>query len=47
MLAAIVTLPADGLVPIPEMSLDEAASLPCAAVTAWHALMTRGRMQAG
>lgn len=48
MLAQYVTLSADGLVPLPkEISFDEAASLPCAAVTAWHALMTRGRMQAG
>ncbi|MCC6203066.1 MAG: NAD(P)-dependent alcohol dehydrogenase [Gammaproteobacteria bacterium] len=34
----------DGLVAIPEhLSFEEAACLPCAAVTAWHALMCAGR----
>jgi NADPH:quinone reductase-like Zn-dependent oxidoreductase len=33
----------DGLVPIPEgLSFEEAACLPCAAVTAWNALMDTG-----
>jgi NADPH:quinone reductase-like Zn-dependent oxidoreductase len=29
------------------LSYEEAATLPCAAVTAWNGLVTRGRMQAG
>ncbi|HKD20395.1 MAG TPA: NAD(P)-dependent alcohol dehydrogenase [Rhizomicrobium sp.] len=44
MLAEQVVLHEDGLVGIPQgMSFEEAASLPCAAVTAWHALMVAGR----
>src|SRR5262245_42556463 len=39
MLAEYVLSTADGLVRIPEhLSFEEAATLPCAAVTAWHAL---------
>lgn len=43
-LAEQVVAPAHSLVRIPD-SLDfaEAATLPCAALTAWHALMERGR----
>jgi len=41
MLAEYVVLPQDGVVHIPEhLSYEEAATLPCAAVTAWHALTT-------
>lgn len=48
MLAESVVLPADGLVTIPEhLTFEEAATLPCAAVTAWHALVFEGRIQAG
>ena len=48
MLAQYVTLHEDGLIRIPGyLSLEEAASLPCAAVTAWNGLMTRGRLHAG
>ena len=48
MLAEYVVLAADGLVPIPEhLSYAEAATLPCAAVTAWHALVTEGGIRAG
>ncbi len=37
-----------GLVAIPEhLSYEEAATLPCAAVTAWHALADSGNLQAG
>jgi NADPH:quinone reductase-like Zn-dependent oxidoreductase len=44
MLAEQVVLHEDGLVPVPtDMSLEEAATLPCAAVTAWHGLMVAGR----
>lgn len=39
MLAEYVVLHEDGLVHIPQhLSFEEAATLPCAAVTAWHAL---------
>lgn len=38
-LAEEVVLSARGVVPVPEgMSFEEAATLPCAALTAWHAL---------
>lgn len=41
-------LPANCLIRIPEyLSFDEAATLPCAAVTAWDALVERGEMKAG
>jgi NADPH:quinone reductase-like Zn-dependent oxidoreductase len=37
-----------GLVDVPEhLSDDEASTLPCAALTAWHALMTKGRIRPG
>ena len=37
-----------GLVRIPEhLSFEEAATLPCAAVTAWHALVNISRLKAG
>ena len=43
MLAEYVVLSEDGLVHIPtHLSDTEAATLPCAAVTAWHALMVAG-----
>lgn len=48
MLAEFVELPADSLVPVPEhLTYEEAACLPCAAVTAWQALVVRGRLQSG
>jgi len=38
----------DGVVPVPaHLSLEEAATLPCAAVTAWNALVTEGNVRAG
>lgn len=38
----------DGLVHIPEhLSYEEAATLPCAAVTAWNALITEGSLKPG
>jgi NADPH:quinone reductase-like Zn-dependent oxidoreductase len=44
MLAEQVSLNEDGLVAIPDhLSFEEAACLPCAAVTAWHALFHAGR----
>ncbi len=48
MLSQYVTLHEDGLVKIPDyLSYEEAATLPCAGVTAWNSLVTRGRMQEG
>ncbi len=48
MLAEYVVLHQDGVVAVPEhLSDEEAATLPCAAVTAWHALMTSGHIQPG
>jgi NADPH:quinone reductase-like Zn-dependent oxidoreductase len=43
MLAEYVVLPADGVVRIPShLSFEEAATLPCAGLTAWNALMETG-----
>jgi NADPH:quinone reductase-like Zn-dependent oxidoreductase len=48
MLAEEVVLPEEGLVSIPaHLSFEEAATLPCAAVTAWHALFERGGIKPG
>jgi len=48
MLSQYVTLNENGLVAIPRhLSYEEAATLPCAGVTAWNALVTRGRTQPG
>ncbi|MGX2030470.1 zinc-dependent alcohol dehydrogenase family protein [Methylocaldum gracile] len=48
MAAEYVVLDAEGVVPVPDHLTDEeAATLPCAAVTAWHALVTSGRVKAG
>ena len=48
MLAEHVCLDAAGLVRFPEhLSFAEAASLPCAAVTAWHSLFVSGNLQPG
>jgi NADPH:quinone reductase-like Zn-dependent oxidoreductase len=45
MLAEHVVLPATALVAVPDhLTSVEAATLPCAAVTAWHGLITRGGM---
>jgi NADPH:quinone reductase-like Zn-dependent oxidoreductase len=47
-LAEYVVLHEDGLVHIPEHLTDEeAATLPCAAVTAWNALITSGDVKPG
>ena len=47
-LADSVVLHEDGLVHVPEhLSDEEASTLPCAAVTAWHALVTKGRARPG
>jgi NADPH:quinone reductase-like Zn-dependent oxidoreductase len=48
MLAQYVTLHEQGLVKLPaNLSFEEGATLPCAAVTAWNGLFTRGRLQPG
>ncbi len=48
MLAEYVVLSEQGVVKVPQhLSDDEAASLPCAAVTAWNALVCQGEMKAG
>jgi len=48
MLADHVVLHEDGLVHIPAyMTYEDAATLPCAAVTAWQGLVTKGPMKAG
>jgi NADPH:quinone reductase-like Zn-dependent oxidoreductase len=48
LLAEYVVLPEKGLVRVPEHLTDEEAStLACAAVTAWHAIVEEGRVEAG
>ena len=48
MLAQYVALAADGVVAIPpHLDFAAAATLPCAALTAWQALVTQGRVSAG
>jgi NADPH:quinone reductase-like Zn-dependent oxidoreductase len=48
MLSEFVCLAEDGLVAAPAgYSFEEAATLPCAAVTAWNGLVTRGHLEAG
>jgi NADPH:quinone reductase-like Zn-dependent oxidoreductase len=48
MLRERACVPARALVRIPaHLSFEEAATLPCAAVTAWQALFTRGGLKAG
>src|ERR1700722_11482677 len=48
MLADYAVLEEDGVVKIPaHLSLEEGATLPCAAVTAWHAMMVHAKLIAG
>ncbi len=48
MLSEIIVTHEDGLVVIPDhLSFEEAATLPCAAVTAWNGLFTRGNLKPG
>jgi NADPH:quinone reductase-like Zn-dependent oxidoreductase len=48
MLADRNVLAESGLVRVPQhLSFEEAATLPCAAVTAWNALVARGGLEAG
>jgi NADPH:quinone reductase-like Zn-dependent oxidoreductase len=47
-LAEQIVLDQEGLVRIPShMSFEQAATLPCAAVTAWNAALVKGQLQAG
>lgn len=48
MLSELVVLHQDGLVSVPEhLSYLEAATLPCAALTAWNSLVEQGNVKAG
>ena len=48
MLAEYVTIHEEGVVHLPDhLSDEQGASLPCAAVTAWHALVGEGALKAG
>jgi NADPH:quinone reductase-like Zn-dependent oxidoreductase len=48
MLAQYIVLHEDGLVHVPaHLTDEEAAALPCAGVTAWHAIVTEGKVKAG
>lgn len=48
MLAEYVVLGENGVVAVPShLSYEEAATFPCAALTAWHAMVTVGRVTAG
>ena len=48
MLAEYVVLEEDGVVKIPQhLSLEEGATLPCAAVTVWHAMFEHAKLKAG
>ncbi|MDI4648915.1 zinc-dependent alcohol dehydrogenase family protein [Cohnella hashimotonis] len=48
LLAEYAVLPEEGLVRVPDHLSDaEAATLPCAAVTAWHAIVEEGQVRAG
>ncbi|MFT6580573.1 MAG: NADPH:quinone reductase-like Zn-dependent oxidoreductase [Alphaproteobacteria bacterium] len=48
MMASDALLAAGGVVKIPDhLSFEEAATLPCAALTAWNGLVTQGGVQAG
>src|SRR5262249_25534338 len=48
MLAEYVVLEEEGIVKIPaHLSVEEGATLPCAAVTAWHAIMEHAKLIAG
>ena len=48
MLAEYVVLEEDGVVKLPpHLSVDDGATLPCAGVTAWHALVEHGKLIAG
>jgi NADPH:quinone reductase-like Zn-dependent oxidoreductase len=48
MLAEQVVLPAEGVSKVPaQLSFEEAATLPCAALTAWNSLIVQGNLRPG
>ena len=48
MLSQYITLSEQGVVKLPaDLTYEQAATLPCAGVTAWNGLFTRGRLQPG
>jgi NADPH:quinone reductase-like Zn-dependent oxidoreductase len=48
LLAEYAVLPEEGLVRVPNrLTNEEAAALPCAGVTAWHAIVEEGKVKAG
>src|SRR4051794_28654323 len=48
LLAEYAVLPEDGVIAVPgHLTDEEAATLPCAAVTAWHAVVTGGASRPG
>ena len=48
LLRELAVLPASSLLRVPDyLSIEEAATLPCSAVTAWDALLTRGGLGSG
>jgi NADPH:quinone reductase-like Zn-dependent oxidoreductase len=48
MLSEFIVVRAEALLPIPEhLSFEQAATLPCAAVTAWNGLFVSGNLQPG
>jgi len=48
MLQQMIDLPASGVVRIPDyLSYEQAATLPCAGLTAWYSLVHRGMLQSG
>jgi NADPH:quinone reductase-like Zn-dependent oxidoreductase len=48
MLAEYVVLEEDGVVKVPQhLSAEEGATLPCAAVTVWHAMFEHAKLKAG
>ncbi len=48
MLSEVIVTHENGLVPIPQhLTYEEAATLPCAALTAWVGLFKRGRLEPG
>ncbi len=48
LLCELAVLGQDGLVKVPDhLSFEEASTLPCAALTAWHGLVEKGGLRAG
>ncbi|MCE0483628.1 MAG: NAD(P)-dependent alcohol dehydrogenase [Methylacidiphilales bacterium] len=48
LLRELAVLPSEALLPVPEhLSFEQAATLPCAALTAWHGLFVAGSLKPG